>query len=138
MSPPPQPQHDPDRAAGSASYRVPALRPARPAQSCFVRLLALSGAATAFCLNGLVAWLMGDGWGFIFDSATPAASVRNQLWFDRPDRWIVVAACVILNLGYLIALGGRWPARAVLLWSVLNIVALIIFQSLVSAYIHHG
>jgi hypothetical protein len=138
MSPVDQPHDDPDRGPSSAVYAVPALPPNRPAESCFVRLLALLSMAAAFCLNGLVSWLMGVGWGFIFDSGTFAAIARNRAWFDRPDRWIVFAACVILNLGYLIALSGRWRARTVLLWSVLNVVALIIFDSLVSHYIHHG
>ena len=138
MPPADQPHEDRDRAASLAVYKVPALPPDRPAAACSVRLLALLSTAAAFCLNWLVAWLMDNRGGFIFDDASAAAIVRNRLWFDRPDRWIVFVACVILNLGYLISLRGRWSARLVLLWSVLNIVALLIFQTLVSAYIHHG
>ncbi|HYF62219.1 MAG TPA: hypothetical protein VD886_05350 [Herpetosiphonaceae bacterium] len=134
-----QPPRDDRGQAGVAPlYHVPAVKPDRSTGTCLVQLLALIGAATAFLLNGVAAYLLCARSGFLFDASTLAAFARNRLWFDRPDRWIVLMACVVLNLGYLLALRGRWPAWVVLLWSLLNIVALTIFQTLVSAYIHHG
>jgi hypothetical protein len=104
----------------------------------FLKFLAYLSTTAAFLCNTGIAFLMAGRGGFLFDSGSPEAWARNSLWFDRPDRFVVVGACLILNLGYLIAFGGRWRGHILLLWSILNIVAIIFFHTLVTDYILRG
>jgi hypothetical protein len=103
-----------------------------------LKLFAYLSTTAAFLCNTGIAFLLANRGGFLFDSGSAEAWARNSLWFDRPDRFVVVGACLILNLGYLIAFGGRWRGHILLLWSILNIVAIIFFHTLVTDYILRG
>jgi hypothetical protein len=109
-----------------------------PRPSCLLRLATLFSVTAAFCLNGILVYLMNGRGGFIFDDASAEAVVRNAHWFAQPYWWILLLAGMTLNMGYLLAVRGRWKTQHVFVGSLVNIAALFFVQTIVSYSIRHG